>query len=52
VTILETKRLVLRHLLPGDLDGLYALYRDPEIRRFFLRYLDLRRDQRGTRVVF
>ena len=35
MTILETKRLVLRHLLPGDLDGLYALYRDPEIRRFF-----------------
>jgi ribosomal-protein-alanine N-acetyltransferase len=33
--ILETKRLVLRRLLPGDLDDLYALYRDPEIRRFF-----------------
>ena len=33
--ILETKRLVLRHLLPSDVDDLYALYRDPEIRRFF-----------------
>ena len=33
--ILETERLALRHLLPGDLDDLYALYRDPEIRRFF-----------------
>ena len=35
MTILETKRLVLRRLLPSDLDDLYALYRDPEIRRFF-----------------
>jgi ribosomal-protein-alanine N-acetyltransferase len=35
MTILETRRLVLRHLLPSDLDDLYALYRDPEIRRFF-----------------
>ncbi len=33
--ILETKRLVLRRLLPGDLDNLFALYRDPEIRRYF-----------------
>lgn len=33
--ILETKRLILRHLLPGDLDSLFALYRDPEIRRYF-----------------
>ena len=33
--ILETKRLVLRHLLPSDVDDLSALYRDPEIRRFF-----------------
>lgn len=33
--ILETKRLVLRHLLPSDIDDLSALYRDPEIRRFF-----------------
>ena len=35
MTILETTRLVLLHLLPSDLDDLYALYRDPEIRRFF-----------------
>jgi ribosomal-protein-alanine N-acetyltransferase len=33
--ILETKRLTLRHLEPDDLDALYALYRDPEVRRFF-----------------
>jgi ribosomal-protein-alanine N-acetyltransferase len=35
VKILETKRLILRHLLPEDLDDLFALYRDPEIRRYF-----------------
>jgi RimJ/RimL family protein N-acetyltransferase len=33
--ILETPRLILRHLEPGDLDNLYALYRDPEIRRYY-----------------
>ena len=33
--ILETHRLILRHLEPADLDALYALYRDPEIRRYF-----------------
>lgn len=33
--ILETDRLLLRHLEPRDLDDLYALYRDPEIRRYF-----------------
>ncbi len=33
--ILETDRLLLRHLLPGDLAELYTLYRDPEIRRYF-----------------
>jgi [ribosomal protein S5]-alanine N-acetyltransferase len=33
--ILETPRLVLRHLEPADLDALFALYRDPEIRRYF-----------------
>jgi RimJ/RimL family protein N-acetyltransferase len=35
VQILETDRLVLRHLERGDLEGLFALYRDPEIRRYF-----------------
>jgi RimJ/RimL family protein N-acetyltransferase len=33
--ILETDRLILRHLERDDLEGLYALYRDPEIRRYF-----------------
>jgi hypothetical protein len=33
--ILETPRLALRHFEPGDLEALYALYRDPEIRRHF-----------------
>jgi ribosomal-protein-alanine N-acetyltransferase len=33
--VLETARLTLRHFEPGDLDALYGLYRDPEIRRHF-----------------
>lgn len=33
--ILETDRLLMRHLVPEDLDELYALYRDEEIRRYF-----------------
>jgi ribosomal-protein-alanine N-acetyltransferase len=33
--ILETKRLTLRTLQPQDLDDLFALYRDPEVRRYF-----------------
>ncbi len=33
--ILETERLVLRRLVPGDLDSLFALYRDPDVRRYF-----------------
>jgi RimJ/RimL family protein N-acetyltransferase len=33
--ILETERMVLRHPELGDLDSLFALYRDPEMRRFF-----------------
>ena len=33
--ILDTSRLVLRHFEPTDLDALYALYRDPDIRRYF-----------------
>jgi len=33
--ILETKRLILRRFEPNDLDRLYALYRDPEVRRYF-----------------
>ena len=33
--ILETERLILRHLEIDDLDNLFALYRDPEMRRYF-----------------
>jgi RimJ/RimL family protein N-acetyltransferase len=33
--ILETDRLTLRHLEPADLAPLFALYRDPDVRRFF-----------------
>lgn len=33
--ILETRRTILRRLLPADLEDLYALYRDPEVRRYF-----------------
>lgn len=35
VIILETDRLLLRRLLMSDLDDLYALYRDPEMRQYF-----------------
>ncbi|HEX6291522.1 MAG TPA: GNAT family N-acetyltransferase [Herpetosiphonaceae bacterium] len=35
VTILETERLILRRLTMDDLDALFALYRDPEIRKYF-----------------
>jgi RimJ/RimL family protein N-acetyltransferase len=33
--VLETERLLLRHFEPADLEPLYALYRDPEIRRYY-----------------
>ncbi len=33
--ILETRRLILRHLVPEDLDSLLALYNDREVRRHF-----------------
>jgi ribosomal-protein-alanine N-acetyltransferase len=32
--ILETERLIFRHFLPDDLDSLYALYTDQEVRRY------------------
>ena len=35
MVVLETARLVLRHLEAADLPALYALYRDPEMRRHF-----------------
>lgn len=34
-TILETNRLLLRHLVMDDLNNLFALYSDPEIRKYF-----------------
>lgn len=33
--ILETKRLLLRRFVPDDLDALFALYSNAEIRRYF-----------------
>ena len=33
--ILETDRLMFRHLKLDDLDSLFALYKDPEVRRYF-----------------
>jgi [ribosomal protein S5]-alanine N-acetyltransferase len=33
--ILETPRLLLRHLEPADLAPLYSLYSDPEVRQYF-----------------
>ncbi|MBA3468846.1 MAG: GNAT family N-acetyltransferase [Herpetosiphonaceae bacterium] len=33
--ILETPRLLLRRLVPSDLDALFRLYSDPEIRQYF-----------------
>jgi ribosomal-protein-alanine N-acetyltransferase len=33
--ILETPRLILRRLVTDDLDSLFALYSDPEVRRYF-----------------
>ena len=35
MNILETERLLLRRMVPEDLDALYALYRDPEMRLYF-----------------
>jgi len=35
MVILNTERLVLRHLEPEDLDALYALYCDPEMRQYY-----------------
>jgi ribosomal-protein-alanine N-acetyltransferase len=35
MVILETKRLLFRRLEMSDLDDLYALYSDPEVRKYF-----------------
>jgi RimJ/RimL family protein N-acetyltransferase len=32
--ILETNRLILRHQILEDLDSLYGLYQDPEVKRY------------------
>jgi len=32
--VLETEHLLIRHFEPGDLDALFALYSDAEIRRY------------------
>lgn len=32
--ILETGRLLFRHLQPDDLDSLFALYRDPDVKKY------------------
>lgn len=33
--LIETERLILRDLVMDDLDDLAALYKDPEVRRYF-----------------
>lgn len=35
MVILETERLLLRHFEPDDLEALFALYSDSEVRHFF-----------------
>ena len=35
MVVLETPRLLLRHLVSEDLEPLFALYRDPEVRKYF-----------------
>jgi RimJ/RimL family protein N-acetyltransferase len=35
MVVLNTERLLLRLLEPEDLEPLYALYRDPEIRKYY-----------------
>ena len=35
MVVLETPRLLLRHLLSEDLEPLFVLYRDPEVRKYF-----------------
>lgn len=33
--VLNTERLLIRRLEPADLDSLFALYQDPEVRRYY-----------------
>ena len=49
MNVLDTERLQLRHLRPDDLDALYALYRDPQMRRGYpdgTRTLEQTREER------
>jgi RimJ/RimL family protein N-acetyltransferase len=32
--ILETNRLIIRHYMPEDLDSLFAIYCDPEVKKY------------------
>ena len=50
--VLETERLVLRFFEPADLDPLYALYRDPEIRRYLPDGVRTREETREELEVF
>jgi len=48
MVVLETQRMTLRHLVPGDLSALFELYRDPDVRRYFpdgVRTLDETREE-------
>jgi RimJ/RimL family protein N-acetyltransferase len=35
MVVLKSERLLLRHLEPEDLESLYALYRDPDVRKYY-----------------
>jgi len=35
MVVLESQRMTLRYLVPEDLNALFELYRDPEVRRYF-----------------
>jgi ribosomal-protein-alanine N-acetyltransferase len=34
MSILQSPRLIFRHLRPEDLDNLFALYRDPDVKKY------------------
>ena len=52
MVILQTPRLTLRHLVREDLDALFALYRDPEVRRYFPDGVRTREETRQELEVF
>jgi RimJ/RimL family protein N-acetyltransferase len=35
MVILETERLIMRHFESDDIEALFALYQDPDVRRYF-----------------